>query len=997
MTFFPNFLSRVTALMAFLSFGPDLCRGGPVDEIPVSEDYVLRTWELTEGLPDNHISSLTRTSEGYLWLTTYSGLVRFDGERFVITGKETFPGLPSPWVAPVFAASDQSLWLGLERGGMVRWHDGKLQPIAPIVPRPTSVVWYRSFTEDSTGAVWFGSSNDGRAFRSLGGKVDAYSQAEGVPAGSAVEMRVANDGKVWVFASGGCGIFDGQRFQPVDPAGGGDVCLAPASEGGMWATRGGKLLRYGPSGEREEVAEAVWQQGGGQTKLLHEDGSGTLWIGTLDAGMICYRDGKFRRVPTSFNDISCLTEDREGNLWIGTWGGGLNRISPREFFIRQRNHGLRYDGVSSLCEDPEGRLWILGRDGVPMRSADAMAKSFERVAGWPKDRWASVLCTDPRDGIWIGTSSGLMRWKNDRLAAEPFTDSIQSLATDRADRLWIASSDGSVFRLHEGSLMEIPRDGGLVEGRAMAEDSSGQFWIGTRQGHLFRGQNDRFVKVPLPGAGAEETVRFIVPDGKDTMWIGTLLGGIYRWKDGRTLRMPGGTGITLMEVRSLAIEPGKPGAQDTFWIGTATGLFRVPREEIEGVLEGRRKTMNVISCGSNEGLPNAEFSQGFSNSALRTRDGRLWFATNRGALEIRPRTGPYMSTTARVIIEEADSSSLTLRTNNPPEWIFPPNPASIRLRYTLPELRAPEQVRFRYRFAGADDGEWISAGSQRETMLVRPSPGNYRFEVSAAVADGPWLPDTAIIPFSVRPAWWQTRVFQWGMALAGVGAVAAAVRSIEKLRMRVRIRRLKQQRAVEIERTRIARDMHDELGANLTYIAATSRLAVLDPPEAAFGHLHEISSVVRQTVDSLDEIVWAVNPGNDTLASLTEYIGKFAVRFLAASGVEGELDLPHNLPEHPLAASVRHHLFLAVKEALNNVAKHSGARMATLTVKLDGEVLRIVVADDGRGFAPDKTSARSNGLRNMRERMEGIGGSCHIDTGNGTRAILELPLQKSLD
>ncbi len=981
--------------MAFLSCG--LGMGASIDEIPVSDDYVPRSWELTEGLPDNHISSLARSSDGYLWITTLSGLVRFDGDHFLLMGKDAIPGLPSPWVAPVFVARDHSLWLGLERGGVVRWQDGKLQTIAPIHPRPTSIVWYRSFAEDDSGGMWFGSYNEAKVFRAQGGKVDSFSESEGIAPGSPAEVQVATDGKVWAFTPEGCGLFEGDRFRPLDPAGGGQVRLARSQAGGMWAIRGGKLLRYGPAGERAEVAEMEWLEGAGQVNALLEDRAGTLWIGTQDAGVFCYRDGGFQRVATSFNDISCLMEDREGNLWVGTWGGGLNRLSPRGFFLRQTKNGLRHDAVNSLCEDCEGRIWILGRDGTPMRALDGTEHSFAPAVGWPAEQWASLLCADPRGGVWVGTPDGLMRWESDKVTRLPFREPISAMFVDRANGLWIATSDGGVSRLLDGSIKAIPRDDGLVQARAMGEDSNGRIWIGTQQGMVFHSEGDHFVRVALPGAGAEETVRFIVPDGKDTVWIGTLLGGIFRWKDGEILRMPGGIGVSLAEVRSLVIEPGKSSEQDTFWIGTATGLFRVPRGDFEGVLEGRRQTMNVISCGSNEGLPNAEFVQGFANSAMQARNGHLWFATNRGALEIRPGSGPDVLTTGRVIIEEVGSGSLTLRAGDPAGWIFPPNPGSIRIRYTLPELRMPEQVRFRYRLAATDEGEWIVAGRQREALIVSPAPGDYRFEVAAAVADGPWLPETATVAFRVRAAWWQTRVFQWGAALASIVCLAAGVRQIEMLRVRARIRRLKQQRAVEIERTRIARDMHDELGANLTHIAATSRLAVLDPPEAASGHLNEISSIVRQTVDSLDEIVWAVNPSNDTLASLTEYIGKFAVRFLAASGVAGELDLPENLPAHPLAADVRHHLFLAVKEALNNVAKHSGARTATLAVTTDGEKLRVIIADDGCGFEPGSEAARSNGLRNMNDRMAGIGGTCRVEGGNGTRVTLELPLRKSLD
>jgi signal transduction histidine kinase len=209
--------------------------------------------------------------------------------------------------------------------------------------------------------------------------------------------------------------------------------------------------------------------------------------------------------------------------------------------------------------------------------------------------------------------------------------------------------------------------------------------------------------------------------------------------------------------------------------------------------------------------------------------------------------------------------------------------------------------------------------------------------------------------------------------------------------MRARIRRLEQEHAIERERGRIARDMHDEIGANLTHIAAATRLATIEP---ATGHLDEIAAVARQTVDSLDEIVWAVNPRNDTLAGTVEYIAKHASRFLAAAGIAAEIDLPDGLPEQNISAEVRHHLFRVVKEALNNVAKHSGAANARLEIRVGRKSLEIVVADDGHGFDPGAADAFSNGLANMRSRMAGIGGRCRIESaaGAGSRVTLELPL-----
>jgi signal transduction histidine kinase len=290
--------------------------------------------------------------------------------------------------------------------------------------------------------------------------------------------------------------------------------------------------------------------------------------------------------------------------------------------------------------------------------------------------------------------------------------------------------------------------------------------------------------------------------------------------------------------------------------------------------------------------------------------------------------------------------------------------------------------------------EWVDADHQRTALFTYLPPGDYRFEVAAAGADGLWLPTTASLALTVRAAWWETSWFHSSVGLLGALALAASVKFAVKRRMRARMRRLQQQHALEKERARIARDMHDDVGASLTQIAIASQLARLDPPEEALGHIDEIAGIARRTVTALDEIVWAVNPRNDTLPALLEYLGQHAVDFLTAAGVECEIEMPPELPSHPLAAHVRHHLFLAVKESLNNIVKHAAASAVKLNVELGENRLCVTITDNGCGFVAGHERAGSDGLRNMRERMAELGGECRIESRpeEGTRVVFELPL-----
>ncbi|MBW8782921.1 MAG: hypothetical protein JF599_13690 [Verrucomicrobia bacterium] len=325
--------------------------------------------------------------------------------------------------------------------------------------------------------------------------------------------------------------------------------------------------------------------------------------------------------------------------------------------------------------------------------------------------------------------------------------------------------------------------------------------------------------------------------------------------------------------------------------------------------------------------------------------------------------------------------------------MIPPRSGPLEIRYTLAQLSAPERLRFRYRLSGLGSGAWVDAEHQRTALFTYLPPGDYRFEIAAAGADGPWLPTTASLAFTVRAAWWETSWFRAAIGLLGALALAALVRLGVRRRMRARMRRLEQENALQRERTRIAQDMHDQLGASLTQIALTSKLLTLDPPEAAAAHSREIAAIARHTVESLDEIVWAVDPRNDTLATLFDYLGQFAVDFLKTAGIACNVEMPEHLPARPLISTVRHHLFLIVKEALNNVVKHAGASVVRFRIEMMESKLHITIEDNGGGFDMGTRRAGADGLRNMRGRMQELGGECRIEsTPSGTLVILELRL-----
>ena len=961
----------------------------PWAEIPVSKDYLVRTWDIDAGLPHNRVLSVAQTPDGYLWIATANGLARFDGARFTPFWAHISATEERDHAYAVFVARDGALWVGSIMGGVGRWADGRWELVVPESPGGQGV---NAFAEDAEGVVWFGVEGEPRVGRWSGGRLSWFSDQDGLATGRRLANRTAvtasKTGRLWFSNSDACGWFNGRGFTLVDPEGGPYVHLAAAADGGMWAIRDKSLVRYHADG-RKEIVEA--DLGTVSVNVLIEDSSGSLWLGSNNAGLIRYRAGKFSRIAVE-SAITALFEDDEGALWAGTIAGGAVSLRPRHLHLRSLDDGLPNADTYSVCEDGEGRLWLSGRSRMLVRGDDARNRSFSPIPGWGDD-WAAVMTVAPAadGGVWLGTLGGLIHWRNGEFRRETIQEPLTALLTDRAGDLWIASTGGALLLRQGGEYrpVEAPEAGARLI--ALAEDGAGRIWAGGADGRVFVREEGRFRPVELPGAGAGDSIRFIVSDGADTVWIGVYRRGLYRWRSGSVSRLPEDAGLPIRDLRMIA-----RGYFDDFWVSTAGGLFQVTAGVLDAVLEGRAAKMPVRGYGRQDGLPSAEFALGFRGAATRTRDGHLWLASARGVVDIDLPAMVEKPVARQVLVEDVWSGG-ALISRGPAARVLelPPRAARLRINFTLPQAGKAERLRFRYRLLGGGDDGWVENGGLRWAAFSHLSAGAYRFEVVAGMDDGTWLPTSAAVNFTVRARWWETPAAKAGAILAVIGAVAWLVRGIVLLRVRSRIRRLRQAHEVERERARIARDMHDELGANLTQINMVSRLACMEPPEAARGHLEEIAAIARRTVDSLDEIVWAVNPHYDTLAALIEYLGMYAAAFLASAGIACETDLPQDLPSCPLSANVRYHLFLAVKEALNNAAKHSGAGVVRLSATWDGRRVSVTISDDGRGFDPGPARAGSEGLKNLRERMKELHGECRIESGagEGTRVVLELPLR----
>jgi signal transduction histidine kinase/sugar lactone lactonase YvrE len=587
--------------------------------------------------------------------------------------------------------------------------------------------------------------------------------------------------------------------------------------------------------------------------------------------------------------------------------------------------------------------------------------------------------------MWVAGSSGVWHWRNGNFTQESSVkEAVTALLCDRQKRLWMAKVNGELLCSHGGTTERISGPEGLSDVRALAQDEFGRIWAGTEHGRVFFQSSQQFTSVALPEARGQ--VRFIVPDRDETIWIGVKGAGLYRWHAGQVSHWALNTALGTQELCSMVIE------NENLWVGTARGAFKAARRELERAVDEGKPLEHFSVYDRNDGVPVMEYALGFRSGAIRSHDGHLWFATAHGALEVKPEDLRDNEPASRVQIDEVQIGNSSVPGTSWEGLTLPPSPALLQIRYTLPELSTPSQLRFRYRLIGAGNDDWITGGSERLASFAHLRAGEYRFEVAAAKGTGSWLPQTATLSFKVRPAWWDTAWFRLGLSSVLALIVALLARYAVNRRIRMRMLKLEQEHALERERTRIARDMHDELGANLTQIAVVSKIVQLESPETVSNHIQEIASAARQAIVSLDEIVWAVNPRHDTLSSLVSYLGEFAANFLRANGIACKLAFPKHLPDWRLSSSVRHHLFLVAKEAVNNAAKYSEASSVSLNIDVEGGLFRLAVTDDGCGFEIGDEHDNADGLRNMHERMAEIGGECWIESsiGQGTRVTFKL-------
>ena len=1014
----PTHRCRVLRTSGLLAAGARVCflalifgaQGGTL-----CTDYQVDVWQREDGLPQNSVTCIRQASDGYLWLGTQDGLVRFDGIRFQLFDQNNTPAIKNSRIVQLFEDSERTLWIGTEQAGIVSLRAGMFTAYA-MPSRGTTHNYARVFCDDPAGGFWLVSC-EWQLIRFEQGELTVPSTNWGLEGVRCLAAAANESGQVWFGTERELAVWKAGKFEPV--LGGTNEesiqvdFLTASRAGGCWVATNGRIRRFDAGkwvAEFASISRPIYD--------LHEDRNGCLWVASMGNGLYRFApDGEMLQLTTKegmpSDFVRCVIEDREGNIWAGTEGGGLCRLKPATFKSLGTRQGLSSDLPVSMFEARDGALWIgMNGDGLDRWTGERV-DHFGAEQGLRNGHVWSVL-EDRQGVVWAGTWDGLFRWENDRFVGQTDGTNIGwqvfGMFEDSKGALWLGQQAfGAITRVmgDERTVIKIPGAASGLDVRVMAEDREGSLWIGTSDDGLYRMRQGQFSRFGRKDGLGSETIWSLKIDADDgSLWVGTCRGGLSRWHEGKFSTWTQADGL-LNNVICQILEDGR----GNLWIGSHGGVFRLNKKELKEYAAGERKAIHCIGYGKADGLPSLECQGGFQPSGCRTRDGRLWFPTVKGLAFVDPGAIAHNPLAPLVAVEDVliDSVERVRKPVVKPDMAatavkIPPGRQRLDFHYTALSFTAPEAVRFKYRLDGLEK-EWTEAGMLRTANYSHVPPGEYRFHVIACNNDGVWNETGDSLALIVLPYFWQTKLFLGLVTLITLAVVAGSVRQIEARKMQRRLELAERERAIESERARIAKDMHDDLGANLTEIAILSELAQNPgaPPERARADLFKISTKARELTHSLDEIVWAVNPEYDTLDSLVTYCCDFAQDYLQTAAVMCRMEVPTRLPDVPLTTDVRHNLLLTLKEALNNVVKHANATEVFIQVLVEPELFSLTVKDNGRGLPSEVLAAATsenvapkpagNGLTNMRHRIESIGGRFELRSQPGHGVEVKVTLR----
>jgi signal transduction histidine kinase len=696
------------------------------------------------------------------------------------------------------------------------------------------------------------------------------------------------------------------------------------------------------------------------------------------------------------NSITALLVDRDQTLWIGT-RGGLAALWPKRVRVFETPGGTFGQRIQSVVPAGTNGIWAATEAGGLFRYDGQWTRAGLQGG---RSQVLTALWSPPNRDLWVGSGGGgLMRlaaseWENGswRVAETglPNNEFVHCLLQTTPGQLWVGTRSGLFLLSGDGGekavSLTLP---GVIN--CLAEDGSGGVWFGTKGtglGHWQAGHTTYLREADgLPSENIFALYRD--PETSGTLWVGTAGAGLVRYQAGRLAVISSRNGLPDDAIcQVIADDAGR------LWLGTYAGICAVKIADLNACADGRLARLDCLMLNEADGLTTPECSSAQQPACCRTPDGRLWFGTRRGVAVVDPAHIAINTNPAQVWIEPLRTDTGAVPAPGTSGKVaLPLGQRRVEFRFAAPSLKAENRISFIHRLAPVET-EWSQPDRSHDVIYGALPPGDYTFHVRAANEDGVWSSTDATMAFHLPPHLWERVWFAPASWTGGALAVCGLVLLNLRRRAQRRLERSERQRALERERGRISKDLHDDLGGSLTEVGILAGAAAegQTSPELR-GYLDEINRKSESMIYALDEIIWAINPRHDSVRSFADYLSGHAAEFLGRAGLRLRLDVQQDLPEIQFDSRRRHSCFLAAKEALTNVVRHAAATEVWLHLRVHEGSLRLAIEDNGTGFDPAAASGR-HGIQNLHERLTEMGGRCRITRGatGGTQVVLEVPL-----
>ena len=962
------------------------------------DPYLQTVWTTENGLPQNSVNAIVQSRDGWLWLGTYGGLIRFDGVKFTTFNSGNTPGLKSNRILSLCEDSNGTLWMGTDSGAVMSFRNGEGQTWGMPDGLPGGVVW--TVYADRQHTIWAGTPKGLARLRD--GKFQPVTASSGFPETQVWEIQEDATGHLLISTSAGLVEFANEKFTlhqaPEGMPAGLWVPLRARQAGGAWLATAKGLAQF-QNGKFVSLPNS-YSRPDWKIRSIFVARDDSVWISYFQpSSLFRYTHGQFSsyELKAGHEVVKAVYEDREGNIWVGTDGGGLSRLRRRNVTTITQSDGLLSNSVRAVTDDGAGGLWITTGAGLAHCQSGA-CKTFSNKDGMQSYEQYALL-RDRHNDLWIGSNYGLTQYKDGHfinypmwMGAEPL--SVNALAEDSDGSIWLGTMDG-LRRFRNGEFTAVRQADGLAHDnvRFVLPMPDGGLWVGTVSGLSYL-RNGKITNYTNREGLSNEYVRAIQADADGTVWIGTYGGGINRFRHGQFKAITAQDGL-FDDFVSRILEDG----HGNFWLLGNRGIFRVSRQELNDFADGNIRNVSCVSYGIADGMISSEGNGGAQPAGWRMPDGKLCFTTIKGLVIIDPKESNTLAPSVQIEQVKLDQSVLSA-----PDFVrVKPGQESVEIEYTALSLRRADQVKFKYQLVGLDQ-DWIEAGPRRTAYYSHLPPGEYTFKVIAENGEGVWNREGKSLRVIVLPPFYRTWWFITLATLSLIGFVVGAwqfrVRQLRKVQRTQQAFSHQLIASQEAERKRIAAELHDSLGQRLIVIKNLAFMSLQTPgfENGARQHIEEISQETSAAISEVREISYNLRPYQLDRIGLTKAIESIVRMAQTASDITFTSSLDPIDDVFPKDAEIN--FYRLVQESINNILKHSKATKARVLIQRRPKQLQLTIQDNGKGFVPGEANTNGPrggfGLIGITERAHLLGGKPYIQSapGQGTTINIEINLEK---